>query len=220
MTLVIGKKAQINMILDLIKNIRNTIISFKIRYCDIKRSKLGYRGKNVQISRPSIIKGIENIYMYENTNIFSNALIISVWAKFVMKKNSGAAEGLTVITSNHTFQVGVFFKSLMNKEETAKDVVVEEDVWLGANVTLLSGVTIGRGAIVGAGSVCRKSVPPYAIVTGNPSKIVGFKFTPEEVLAHEKILYSETERLPSSILEKNYNKYFINRINEIKEFLN
>ena len=88
------------MVLDYLKNLRNTVISFKLRYYNVKRSKLGFRGDNVQISRPSIIKGIENVHMHDNTNIFSNALIIAVWAKFIMKKNSGAAEGLTVITSN------------------------------------------------------------------------------------------------------------------------
>jgi acetyltransferase-like isoleucine patch superfamily enzyme len=207
------------MNLDSVRNIRNVILSFKTRYYDVKRSKLGYRGKNVQISYPSIIKGIENVYMYDDTNIFSNALIIAVWAKFIMKKNSGAAEGLTVITSNHTFKVGVYFKSLMNKEEVAYDVLVEEDVWLAANVTLLAGVTIGRGAIVGAGSVCRKSVPPYAIAVGNPAKITGFKFSPEEIVLHEKALYPKNERMNVDVLEKNYNKYFLNRIGEIKSFL-
>ena len=101
----------------------------------------------------------------------------------------------------------------------ADDVVIEEDVWIAANVTLLKGVTVGRGAIVGAGSVCRNSIPPYAIVLGNPAKVIGFKFTPEETIAHEKALYPESERLPIKTIQKNYDRYFINRIKDIKNYL-
>ncbi|UUN26030.1 DapH/DapD/GlmU-related protein [Streptomyces sp. FIT100] len=52
------------------------------------------------------------------------------------------------------------------------DIVVEEDVFLGARVTILPGVTIGRGAAVGAGSVVTKDVPPEVVVAGNPARIV------------------------------------------------
>ena len=52
------------------------------------------------------------------------------------------------------------------------DIVVEEDAFLGARVTILPGVTIGRGAAVGAGSVVTKDVPPEVVVAGNPARIV------------------------------------------------
>lgn len=206
--------------IDLFKNIRNAILSVNERYFKVRRDKLGYRGKNVQIALPSLFKGIENVYMYDNTSIFRNALIISVHAKFIMKKNSGAAEGLTVITNNHGSEVGSTLKALMNKKESVKDIIVEEDVWIGANATLLVGTYIGRGAIIGAGTVVRNRIPPYAIIIGNPGKIIGFRFTPEEIIEHEKILYSETERLPFDLLHNNYKKYFIKRIREINSFIN
>lgn len=139
-----------------------------------------------------------------------------------MKKNSGSAEGLTVVTGNHFSEVGKFFMDITDTEkpeELDRDVVVEEDVWIASNVTLLAGVTCGRGSVIGAGSVVRKSIPPYSMVIGNPAKIVGFKFTPQEIIEHEKALYPENERLPFELLEKNYNKYYINRIKEIKDFL-
>ncbi|MET8631801.1 acyltransferase [Streptomyces sp. NPDC004096] len=52
------------------------------------------------------------------------------------------------------------------------DIVVEEDVFLGARVTVLPGVTIGRGAAVGAGSVVTKDVPPEMVVAGNPARVI------------------------------------------------
>lgn len=74
--------------------------------------------------------------------------------------------------SNHYQEVGKLFRLIDDAyklehglvEKFDKDVVVEEDVWLGVNVTLLSGVTVGRGAIVAAGSVVTKDVPPYSVV--------------------------------------------------------
>jgi acetyltransferase-like isoleucine patch superfamily enzyme len=53
-----------------------------------------------------------------------------------------------------------------------KDVVIGRDVWLGARAIVLQGVTIGDGAIVAAGSLVTKSVPPGAIVMGNPARII------------------------------------------------
>jgi acetyltransferase-like isoleucine patch superfamily enzyme len=51
-------------------------------------------------------------------------------------------------------------------------VYIDDDVWIGAMSIILKGVTIGEGAIVGAGSVVTKDVPPWAIVAGNPAKII------------------------------------------------
>lgn len=57
--------------------------------------------------------------------------------------------------------------------ERRGNIVVEDDVWLGANVTVLRGVRIGRGAIVGANAVVTRDVPEYAIVGGVPAKLIG-----------------------------------------------
>jgi len=54
-----------------------------------------------------------------------------------------------------------------------KPVIIEDDVWIGANCAVLKGVKIGKGAIVGIGSVVLKDVPPYTIVAGNPAQIIG-----------------------------------------------
>lgn len=53
------------------------------------------------------------------------------------------------------------------------------DVWVGDNVTLLDGVTVGHGAVIGAGSVVTHDVPPYAIVTGVPGKVLRYRFDAE-----------------------------------------
>ncbi len=62
-------------------------------------------------------------------------------------------------------------------------VSIGNDVWLGHQTLVLSGVTIGDGVITGAGSVLRHDVPPYAIVAGNPARVAGFRFPPEQIEA-------------------------------------
>lgn len=59
-----------------------------------------------------------------------------------------------------------------------KAVVIEDDVWLAANVFVMPGVTIGKGAVVSACTVVTKSVPPYALVAGNPGRVVGWRKGP------------------------------------------
>lgn len=72
-----------------------------------------------------------------------------------------------IATSNHNYMDKN--KLIWSQGHTAKPVVIEEDVWIGANATILSGVTLGRGCVVGAGSIVTKSVPPYYVVAGNPA---------------------------------------------------
>lgn len=185
------------------------------------KSMLGFCGKNVTMRN---LKGapelsMRRMYLYDNV-ILKSFSFTSISGKFIVKKNSGASSGLVVITGNHQRKSGSLFisEALNHEHDIEQDVIVEEDVWLGANVTLLSGVTIGRGATVGAGSVCLKSVPPYSVVMGNPAKVIGFNYSPEEVIEHELKLYPAEERLSKSLLDKNYKKYFLDRISDIKNY--
>ena len=62
------------------------------------------------------------------------------------------------------------------------------------SIDILKGVTIGRGSVVAAGAVVNKSCPPYSIIGGVPAKILKYRFSIEEILEHEKILYPESKR--------------------------
>jgi acetyltransferase-like isoleucine patch superfamily enzyme len=66
-------------------------------------------------------------------------------------------------------------------------IVVENDVWIGAKSTIMSGVKIHNGSIVGANSTVTKDVPPYAIVVGNPAKVVKYRFNERQVESLLKI---------------------------------
>lgn len=198
------------------------LLSIYKGYFTNARRKFGYIHPTAFVRLPAIIKGIENVYLNEYTSILGNATILTTKAKFIMKRNSGAAEGLTVVTGSHTSHIGVWSRFISDSEKEAymdKDVVVEEDVWIASNVTLLAGVKVGRGSVIGSGSVCRSNIPPYSIVIGNPAKVIGFKFYVDEIIEHEKTLYSEEERLPKNKLEKNYEKYYVKKIDKIVDYI-
>lgn len=62
-------------------------------------------------------------------------------------------------------------------------IIVEDEVWIGTDAKIFSGVTIGKGAIVAAGAIVTKDVPPYAIVGGNPAKLIRYKFSDDIIKA-------------------------------------
>jgi chloramphenicol O-acetyltransferase type B len=61
------------------------------------------------------------------------------------------------------------------------NVVIGNDVWIATEAFIMSGVTIGDGAVIGARAVVTKDVPAYAVVAGNPSRIVKFRFDPPTI---------------------------------------
>ena len=61
----------------------------------------------------------------------------------------------------------------INTHGQAEEIIIEDDVWIGAGTTVLPGVRIGRGSIIGAGSVVTKSIPSMVVAAGNPARIMG-----------------------------------------------
>lgn len=205
-------------------------IIWELRYRFGKKLNFPYYPNIQPSSRLGVnnrIRSSDNLVMGENSYLKMDSVIMNGRARFIMKKNSGAAEELMVITGNHLSVVGKNLTQVTNAvkdeldihHEMDKDVIVDEDVWIGARVSLLSGVHVGRGCEIGTGAVVRFSVPPYSIVVGDPAKVIGFRFTPEEIIEHEKVQYPEDERLPFDLLQKNYEKYYLSKIKEIRKYL-
>ena len=80
-------------------------------------------------------------------------------------------------------------------------IIIGNDVWVGANATILPSVSqIADGAVVGAGSVVTKRVPPFAIVAGNPAKIIKYRFKEETI---QKIVQSGWWRRDIELIKEN-----------------
>ena len=80
---------------------------------------------------------------------------------------------VVIRASNHIFADP--HRPIRLQGTTGLGIIIESDVWLGANVVVVDGVTIGKGSVIGAGAVVTKSIPPYSVAVGVPAKVVSVR---------------------------------------------
>lgn len=123
-----------------------------------------------------------------------------------------------------TYPFSILFKEYENIKghpRTKGNVVIGNDVWIGREARILSGVTIGDGAVIGAYSVVTSSVPPYAIVAGNPQKIIRYRFNKDIIDELLEIKWwdwsiEEIKKAIPNILSTDI-CHFINYANDVKK---
>ena len=98
------------------------------------------------------------------------------------------------MVSNHDFiytneHARKITRQKYNMSSFNKKYIIGNDVWLGKNVILTNGIKIGNGVRVAAGSVVTKNIPDFAIVAGIPAKIIGYRFTEEQIVKLNKIAW-------------------------------
>lgn len=142
------------------------------------------------------------------------------------------SEGVTfLLGGNHpyqgitTFPVKVKYLGYTKEAQTKGAILVGDDVWLGHNALVMSGVSISQGAVVAAGSVVTRDVPPYAIVAGNPARIIKYRFS--ELIIQEllKINYSKIQpkhmaQLGLDLYQTSETTEFSNSLAKLIEFSN
>lgn len=175
-----------------------------------RKSQFGALGDNVILTPPLYIDKAKNVFIGNDVGIGPNSVISATRAKLFIKGSCAIAEGLTIHTGNHARIKGKFVTDINegNKPEGYdKDVIIDEDVWIGCNVTILAGVHIGRGATIAAGAVVNKNIPPYCIAGGVPAKPIKFYWSIDDILKHEENLYSEVNRMSREELKRIINEY-------------
>ncbi|MCP2518933.1 acyltransferase [Candidatus Aminicenantes bacterium AC-708-M15] len=127
-------------------------------------------GRNVYIGRNAILSCKEgSIYINDYCNISSNCSLLSETEISLGKYCFLAGHCYLVAGGNHSFDD--LSKPIMFQPSISKGgIKIEEDVWLGASVTVLDGVKIGKGSVVGAGAVVINPLPEYSISVGVPAK--------------------------------------------------
>lgn len=159
----------------------------------IYKKSMRYCGKEVHI-RPisSDFKGLRNLSIGDGCSIPKGSVFYCTKAPLTLGKKVFFGPHPTIITGDH--RTDVIGKYIIDSEDKLPEndlpVVIEDDVWCGANVTILKGVRIGRGSVVAAGAVVTKSFPPYSIIGGIPARIIKNRFSQKQILEHEAILNS------------------------------
>ena len=179
-----------------------------VRPCNL--SRYGSFDKNSYVETPAYFSNQKNVYIERNARIRCNFHLINTTGKFILKKYSLIAPNCTVVTGNHTKNIAIpqIFSGTYHLNDIENDIIIGEDVWIGVNCTLLPGANIGRGAIIGGNSMVNKSIPPYAVAVGSPAKVIATSLAIEEIIEHERNLYSEDERYSRSELESIFNTYY------------
>lgn len=175
------------------------------------KSEFGSCGSNTVLQYPMRIYSKKDVFVSENVKLSSGLHIINApGEKVIIKRYSVLAADCTIVTNSHRSTVSIpqFILGQSHVNDKSADVTINEDVWVGANVTILAGAELGRGCIVSACSLVTKSVPPYALVVGTPAKIQKVIFSIDQILEHEKALYPFEDRYTREELERLFADYF------------
>lgn len=126
--------------------------------------------KDINVNSRAFIGNLTNLSVGHHSGIgkkFEMHHVNLVIGNYVM-----TAQDVLIMGGGHIFE-NTSIPMCNQGELGCTTLTIEDDVWIGARVTILAkNQTIGRGAIIGAGSVVTKEVPPYAIVGGNPARVI------------------------------------------------
>lgn len=181
-------------------------------YCFSQRKKVKF-GRHVHVDRTSVFEGknsvagscsflhsemgyasyvangtfIRNTKIGKYSCIGKNVRIVDVThptRKFVSTHPVFFAKN-TVVGSSYVREQK-FEELIWNQQDSRFSVIVGNDVWIGDGAMILGGHTVGNGAIIAAGAVVTKDVNPYEIVAGVPARVIGHRFTKDQIDFLEK----------------------------------
>lgn len=118
--------------------------------------------------------GTGDVRIGQNTTINSGCVIYT-GNGVAIGRNCAIAANCTFAATNHEIAARDTPIRQQRFMPSRGGIVVEDDVWIGANVVLLDGAVLRRGCVVGAGSVVRAELPPYSINVGSPTRIIGYR---------------------------------------------
>lgn len=174
-------------------------------------NKHNHTSIDIGVKNSKLIQVGKHTYGHLKVEMFGNLDERLIIGNFV-----SIASGVTfILGGNH--QISAFstypLKSLLLGNDTLMDaqtkgpIIIEDEVWIGANTIIMSGVTIGENAIIAAGSVVTKNVPAYSIVGGNPAKFIKWRIDEHLIAEKSKINLIDFD---TNILKKNHELFYQN----------
>lgn len=172
-----------------------------------------FRGNKINVEVGKYSYGLVHVYAYTNQ--------CDVWIR--IGNYTSISEIKIIIGGHHHMDITTYpMKATFKKDPadgfSAKGIIIGNDVWIGRDVIILDGVKIGNGAIIGAGAVVAKDVPDYAVVVGNPAKIIKYRFNQEEI---KKLLDSKWWELDKEDIENIISLFYSKDVDKfVKEIEN
>lgn len=146
-------------------------------YNHVRPRRLADIGPGVRMSPTASLRNGERIKIGAYSHIGANC---SIWAgdsvgRVTLGRHALLGPEVFITASNYQTEPGT---PVMDQPKLERDVVIGDDVWLGARVMVVAGVEIGDGCIIGASSVVTRSIPAGSIAVGNPARVVGHRGEP------------------------------------------
>lgn len=192
----------------------------KVQIPSIKNSVLCKTSKVA--SKATVYNSILGKYTYIGVNTYVINTDIGHYCSIGNDSSIGLGQHpLFYASTSPVFYEGknIFRKNFAKlKFQKYKKTTIENDVWIGERVLIMDGVSIGTGAVIGAGTIVTRDVPPYAIVVGNPGKILKYRFDDDIIsqLLESKWWELDDDKL-EMIGEKTDNiRAFLQAVKEIK----
>lgn len=146
---------------------RHAIIHHSVRMDTPPYRKFWLGDYSVVESFACINNAVGDVIIGDHTRIGLHNTIIG---PVTIGSHVNLAQGITITALNHNFDDSE--KRIDQQGISTKEVVLEDDIWVGANAVILPGVTIGNHAVVAAGAIVTKDVPPHSLVAGVPAKVI------------------------------------------------
>lgn len=131
---------------------------------------------SIRIGDYVVINQNTRIFSAEQITIEDNVMIS--WGCNIVDSNMHSLHSADRLNDTRTardaIRTNTIGQNVDDSRIASRPVVIREGAWIGFNAIILKGVTIGKGAVVGAGSVVTKDVPDFAVVAGNPAKVIKY----------------------------------------------
>jgi len=180
---------QINKIFFIISKVNRRIKMYFLKY------NFKSIGNNV-IFDPSDSFSFETIEIGNDVFIAGGAIMHASDSSISIGNKVMIGPNITIMGGDHnTCTLGEYMYDIHTKlPENDLPVKIEDDIWIGVNVTILKGVVIGKGSIIAAGAVVTKSCEPYSVLAGIPAKTIKKRFSETNLKKHIKILNEKGSR--------------------------
>ena len=125
-----------------------------------------------------ILRAVNNATIHLGKRVFIgdySTIRATDFAKVIIGNDTMIAQGVKLISTNHAYHKKDVLIKNQHIIEDKKGIVLGEDCWVGGGVIILPGVSIGNGVVIGGNSVVTKDIPDYAVVVGNPARIILYR---------------------------------------------
>jgi len=146
---------------------RHTVIHHSVRMDTPPYRKFWLGDYSVVESFACINNAVGDVVIGDHTRVGLHNTIIG---PVRIGNHVNLAQGITITALNHNFSDAE--KRIDEQGVCTTPVVLEDDIWIGANAVILPGVTIGQHSVVAAGAIVTKDVPPHSLVAGVPAKVI------------------------------------------------